>query len=106
MSLRDDIPALDIAGLGVTFTTPEGDVAAVNDFSLQLRAGDLLELQTLFLQPVPADAVRWLELGRQLRMLQSPLDVSLAMQTRVLPAEGIQAAGASACARAFSVACG
>jgi len=58
--------------------------------SLQLRAGDLLELQTLFLQPVPADAVRWLELGRQLRMLQSPLDVSLAMQTRVLPAEGGQ----------------
>ena len=40
MSLRDDIPALDIAGLGVTFTTPEGDVAAVNDFSLQLRAGE------------------------------------------------------------------
>ncbi|NBO74065.1 MAG: ABC transporter ATP-binding protein [Gammaproteobacteria bacterium] len=40
MSLRDDIPALDIAGLGVTFATPEGEVAAVNDFSLQLRAGE------------------------------------------------------------------
>ena len=56
--------------------------------ALQARAGDLLELQSLFLQPVPVDAVRWLELGRQLRMLQSPLDVSVAMQSRVLPAEG------------------
>lgn len=56
--------------------------------ALQARAGDLLELQSLFLQPVPVDAVRWLELGRQLRLLQSPLDVSVAMQTRVLPAEG------------------
>lgn len=56
--------------------------------ALQARAGDLLELQSLFLQPVPVDAVRWLELGRQLRLLQSPLDVSVAMQSRVLPAEG------------------
>ena len=52
---------------------------------LQARAADLRELLQLFLQPLPMDAVRWLELGRQLRMLQSPLDVSQAMQTRVLP---------------------
>ncbi|NVO08234.1 MAG: ATP-dependent DNA helicase, partial [Rhodoferax sp.] len=58
---------------------------------LQGRASDLLELQTLFVQPVPADCVRWLELGRQVRMLQSPLDISLAMQTRVLPAAGAEA---------------
>jgi ATP-dependent DNA helicase DinG len=55
---------------------------------LHSRAGDLMELVQLFLQALPTDAVRWLELGRQLRMLQSPLDVSQAMQTRVLPQEG------------------
>ena len=52
---------------------------------LQARAQALLELLELFLQPLPADAVRWLESGHQLRMLQSPLDVSQAMQQRVLP---------------------
>lgn len=55
---------------------------------LHNRIAELLELVQLFLQPVPADAVRWLELGRQVRMLQSPLDVSTAMQTRVLPEGG------------------
>jgi ATP-dependent DNA helicase DinG len=63
--------------------------------SLQSRAQDLLELLQLFLQPVPDDAVRWLELGRQVRMLQSPLDVSQAMQTRVLPAQGEAGGGKS-----------
>jgi len=40
MSMLESPVALDIQGLGVTFATPEGDVAAVNDFSLQLRAGE------------------------------------------------------------------
>jgi ATP-dependent DNA helicase DinG len=55
---------------------------------LQARGQDLLALLQLFLLPVPEDAVRWLELGRQVRMLQSPLDVAQAMQTRVLPQPG------------------
>ncbi len=55
---------------------------------LQQRAADIGERLQLFLQAVPTDAVRWLELGRELRMLQSPLDVSLAMQQRVLPPAG------------------
>jgi oligopeptide transport system ATP-binding protein len=38
--VADTSVALDIEGLGVTFVTPEGEVAAVNDFSLQLRAGE------------------------------------------------------------------
>jgi len=52
---------------------------------LRNRAADLMERLQLFMQPVPDESVRWLELGRQVRMLQSPLDVSQAMQTRVLP---------------------
>ncbi len=55
---------------------------------LQARLAEMTQLVQLFLQPVPPDAVRWLELGRQLRMLQSPLDVSKAMQERVLPQGG------------------
>jgi ATP-dependent DNA helicase DinG len=58
--------------------------------SLHARMMELAELVALFQQPVPSDAVRWLELGRQLRMLQSPLDVSRAMQERVLrPGGGV-----------------
>ena len=60
---------------------------------LRNRAADLQERLTLFMEPLPDDAVRWLELGRQVRMLQSPLDVSQAMQSRVLPAEGGENAG-------------
>ena len=52
---------------------------------LAQRAEALQELVQLFAQPLPDDAVRWLECGRQLRMQQSPLDVAQAMQTRVLP---------------------
>lgn len=55
---------------------------------LQGRVVELRELLQLFLEPVPEDAVRWLELGQQVRMLQSPLDVSSAMQQRVLPQDG------------------
>ncbi|MCX8520416.1 MAG: ATP-dependent DNA helicase, partial [Rhodoferax sp.] len=53
---------------------------------LRNRAVALADRLTLFMQQVPNDAVRWLEHGRQLRLLQSPLDVSQAMQSRVLPA--------------------
>ncbi len=68
-----------LAALGlVAETAPELQL-------LQGRASELRALLQLFLQPLPLDGVRWLELGRQLRMLQSPLDVSQAMQTRVLP---------------------
>ena len=62
---------------------------------LQARVHELLELLQLFLLPVPEDAVRWLELGRQVLMSQSPLDVSQAMQTRVLPQPGEEVAGKS-----------
>lgn len=58
---------------------------------LHTRAEELLAQLQLFTQPLPHDAVRWLELGRQVRMLQSPLDVSEAMQTRVLPPPGTAA---------------
>jgi ATP-dependent DNA helicase DinG len=61
---------------------------------LQQRCSDLMELLQLFLQPIPPGAVRWLEVGRQVRMLQSPMDVSQAMQTRVFAQQEDATAGA------------
>jgi ATP-dependent DNA helicase DinG len=57
---------------------------------LHSRAIEMGQLLQLFMQPMPTDGVRWLELGQQVRMLQSPLDVSQAMRTRVLPFDASQ----------------
>ena len=62
----------------LTETAPELQV-------LQQRCSDLMEQLQLFVQSVPSQAVRWLEVGRQVRMLQSPMDISQAMQMRVFP---------------------
>jgi ATP-dependent DNA helicase DinG len=77
LALGDALAALAL----VAETAPELQM-------LQGRAAELQALLQLFLLPMPHDAVRWLELGRQVRMLQSPLDVSEAMQARVLPPPG------------------
>ena len=79
-----------LAQVGVALAAAQAalDLVAQMAPELQLlaqRAVDLQQLVQLFAQDVPDDAVRWLESGRQLRMQQSPLDVSQAMQTRVLP---------------------
>ena len=55
---------------------------------LASRAADLLSLMQAFVQPLASAGVRWLELGRQLRLLQAPLDIASVMQTRLFDAEG------------------
>jgi ATP-dependent DNA helicase DinG len=62
---------------------------------LQQRCSDLMEQLQLFVQPVPSQAVRWLEVGRQVRMLQSPMDISQAMQMRVFPQSEQNSSGKS-----------
>jgi ATP-dependent DNA helicase DinG len=52
--------------------------------ALQARAVKYLEKIHRFAQPVPPGVVRWLEAGTQIRLLESPLDIAQAMQTRVL----------------------
>jgi ATP-dependent DNA helicase DinG len=82
--LQEVVDALARAGAALTLVAEMAP-------ELQLllgRVGELMDLVQLFLQSEPTDAVRWLELGRQLRMMQSPLDVSVAMQERVLPQGG------------------
>jgi ATP-dependent DNA helicase DinG len=55
---------------------------------LESRASDLLLALNTFAQPLETGSVRWLELGRQLRLLQAPLHISQVMQTRLFGAEG------------------
>lgn len=51
---------------------------------LHERTSELHQRAILFLQPSPVDCVRWLELGQQLRLVQSPLDISESVQNKML----------------------
>lgn len=53
--------------------------------NLQLRAAALRDQLARFAEDTPSGYVRWLELGTQVRMVESPLDISQAMQERVFP---------------------
>jgi ATP-dependent DNA helicase DinG len=52
--------------------------------ALQLRAVHFLELINNFSQPLPSGMVRWLESGKQIRLVESPLDIAGAMRSRVM----------------------
>lgn len=52
--------------------------------ALQERTSGLLEAFQLFADAVPPGSVRWLDVGQQLRLVQSPLDVAEAMQNRII----------------------
>lgn len=59
---------------------------------LQERATGLLELAAFFQRERAAESVRWLDVGSQLRLVESPLDIAEAVQTRMLaPPEGGEA---------------
>ncbi|MBP6896593.1 MAG: ATP-dependent DNA helicase [Pseudacidovorax sp.] len=51
------------------------------------RAGLLVERAGLLTEPCPPDAVRWVDIGTQLRLVQSPLDIADAVRKRVLKAD-------------------
>ncbi len=50
------------------------------------RCSDLLARIARFSGPAQPEAVRWLDAGAQLRLIESPLDIADAMRTRVLAA--------------------
>ena len=53
------------------------------------RARALAQQTAFFLAPRASEAVRWLELSQQLRLVESPLDIAEAVRTRLLaPREG------------------
>jgi ATP-dependent DNA helicase DinG len=80
-ALRQAIAALDT----VTELSP--------DFvRLHARAVGLAERVQQFAEVCDATSVRWLDVGQQLRLTESPLDIAHAVQTRLLaPTEGAQA---------------
>ena len=51
---------------------------------LRERAEQLAERARSFVDSCASDCVRWVDVGTQLRLVQSPLDIAKAMQTRVL----------------------
>ena len=61
--------------------------AAAPDFArLAERAAGLRERLAFFAQPCQADAVRWVDIGAQLRLVESPLDIAATVQARLLGA--------------------
>lgn len=48
------------------------------------RAQELGQRAEKFLQICPADAVRWVEVGQQLRLIESPLDIAESVKTKML----------------------
>ncbi|WP_416352162.1 ATP-dependent DNA helicase [Variovorax sp. LG9.2] len=55
------------------------------------RAGQLAERAARFATPCATDSVRWLDVGTQLRLVESPLDIAEAMRGRVLKIEQVSA---------------
>lgn len=51
---------------------------------LQERASMFIERSRRFMQTCPAESVRWLEVGQQLRLVESPLDIAESVQTKML----------------------
>lgn len=51
---------------------------------LQERALALSELAMRFMNSCPSDSVRWLEVGQQLRLVESPLDIAESVQNKML----------------------
>jgi len=59
--------------------------------ALAERAEGLRDGLNLFTANAPKDSVRWMEVGPQIRLIQSPLNIAAAMQGRLLqsPSEGV-----------------
>jgi ATP-dependent DNA helicase DinG len=55
---------------------------------LQERASALTERAQNFLAPCSSGCVRWVEVGSQLRLVESPLDIAQAVKTKLLDASG------------------
>ncbi len=48
------------------------------------RAGEITQKLAQFRQPCAPGSVRWLDVGAQLRLVESPLDIAAAVQTKLL----------------------
>lgn len=55
---------------------------------LRERAGDLCDRASVFANVCEGGCVRWVDVGAQLRLVESPLDISKAVKTRLLNVAG------------------
>ncbi len=59
---------------------------------LSERVGGFLERLDFFASPCASDSVRWLDVGMQLRLVESPLDIAQTVKARLIAAPGSEAA--------------
>lgn len=77
--------------LGLALAQAATDLDTVSELApdfvrLRERCGQLHKLVQSFIAPCEMGCVRWLDLGTQMRMVESPLDIAQAMRERVLKA--------------------
>lgn len=87
-SVLDALGAVQNALAVVLDVSPE--LAVLNE-----RARSCSDSLTLFLTATELGFVRWLEVGPQVRMVHSPMDIAQAMQARVLGGDGGETQGKS-----------
>jgi ATP-dependent DNA helicase DinG len=81
--------SLALAGLADSLHQACADLDTVSEIApdfvrLRERAGMLEERASSFLSACPAGCVRWLDVGAQLRLTQSPLTIAQAVKTKLL----------------------
>jgi len=97
------------AGLDGLHRSVEDAMAALDTVSemapdfvrLHERAGLLRERVARFAAPCPPEAVRWVDVGTQLRLIESPLDIAEAVRTRVLKLDAAEEGESAAAGRAW-----
>lgn len=62
---------------------------------LHERVSTIQEYVQLFIKPCAVDAVRWVEVGQQLRLVESPLDIAKSVQTKMLKLQTMESKLAS-----------
>ncbi len=83
--------ALD--NLGVALSGASESLATVSEIAgdfprLQERASELAERAAAFARACPPGLVRWVDVGTQLRLVESPLNIAEAVKTKLLGASG------------------
>lgn len=92
-TLDADAWALALESLGIALSGACGSLATVSEIAtdfprLQERASELVERAAAFALSCPPGLVRWVDVGTQLRLVESPLNIAEAVKTKLLGASG------------------
>jgi ATP-dependent DNA helicase DinG len=82
--------AIKLAMLHALEATAICEAVSAEFIAMHARGQQVLESLEIFIQPVPAEGVRWIDVGRQVRLVQSPLDIAASMQARVIKPQADQ----------------